>query len=268
MWRGPVFEVPGLLRPFDLEPRQLLELIESKAPRAIGNWRQLGAEEYGRFFAVAQTAGYDIIRDIYEGLLEVLREPGATDQDFQERLLPILRAKGWLPQEGERRLATRLQLIFDTNLRTGQAIGRWGRIQKTKLALPYLLAFTAKDERVRRPPKSESDHRAFEGILLPVDHPFWASYFPPLGFRCRCSVVQKSRSQFARLNRPVTSEAELQERISRLGPAWGFNPGAPHFQQIERAAERANERRLEGLAPIEPARAAQEGASAWASIID
>lgn len=254
---------PQYINPLELDAPELVERLEAKAPRTIGSWREIGAEEYARSFTVAQSAGYDIVRDIYDALLATLQEPDGTERTFAERLIPILREKGWMSGLDDRQLATRLQLIYETNLRTSQAAGRWKRIQRTKLALPYLLGFTAKDERVRHPPKSEADHRAFEGILLPVDHPFWDDYFPPLGFRCRCQVVQRSRSQVARLGIGVTPENELAERRARLGEPWGFNPGRDPLSGAELAAERSNRNRLEGAPPISVQANRGLGADRW-----
>lgn len=265
---GPIlaFEAPDYINPLALEAPELIAFIEAKQPRAIGSWRELGGEEYARSFTAARTMGYDVVRDLQDGFLEVMREPGATGDDFVARLIPILRRKGWMAEEGQGALARRLQLIYDTNLRTSQAVGYWDRIQRVKAAMPYLLAGTARDSRVRHPPHSHEDHRAFDGILLPVDHPFWLAYFPPLGFRCRCSVVQKTRSQVARMGRGVTSEDELAERIARLGKPFGFNPGLRPLAPVELAAERANAVRLEGAPPIEPAREAQLGGAVWAEL--
>lgn len=249
---GRAFEFEARnVNPFELDAPELVELIEAKEPRAIGHWRELGGEEYARAFTASQTIGYDIVRDLQRAFLEVMQTPGATGEDFARLVYPALRRSGWLSDRTQGQIATRLQLIYDTNLRTSQAVGRWSRIQKTKAALPYLYSFTAGDRRVRHPPKSEEDHRAFEGILLPVDDPFWTQYFPPLGFRCRCQVVQKSRSQAARMG-PVTSPAELAERKARLGPPWGFNPGVRPLAGVEAAAERANAERLEGAPIISP----------------
>lgn len=41
---------------------------------------------------------------------------------------------------------------------------------------------TVGDERVR------TSHRLLHGTLLPFDHPFWQSYWPPNGWNCRCDV--------------------------------------------------------------------------------
>lgn len=247
-----LFDAEGPINPFELDAPELRALIASKRPREIDRWDELGGEEYARAFTAARTMGYDIVGDLQAEFLRVLATPNATGEDFAKAVFPILRRKGWLPDKSEKDIARRLELIYDTNLRTAQAVGRWGRIQKTKAVLPYLYGFTARDSRVRHPPEGDEDHRAFEGILLPVDHPFWRDYFPPLGFRCRCQVVQKSRGQAARLGN-VTTESELAERRTRLGKPWGFNPGRNPLQGVQDAANKTNAKRIEGAKPLDPA---------------
>lgn len=261
------FDAGATIRPLEIEAPELIAWVEEKDPVAINDWREIGADEYARAFTAARTAGYDIVSDLYQGFLNVMREPGATSDDFVERMLPLLREKGWLADRDQAQQASRLLLIFNTNLRTAQAVGQWQRVQRIKSAMPYLRGFTAKDIRVRHPPKSpRSDHRAYEGILLPVDHPFWQSYFPPLGFRCRCGVQQLTRSQVVRKGLSVTTEQDLAERVSRLGQPWGFNPGLRPMRPVEEAAEATNAERLEGLPPIEPMRERQLGSAVWRSL--
>ena len=49
----------------------------------------------------------------------------------------------------------------------------------------YLLQYrTAQDERVRE------THQTLHDITLPKEDPFWDKYFPPNGWRCRCTTVQ------------------------------------------------------------------------------
>ena len=84
----------------------------------------------------------------------------------------------------------------------------------------YLLQYrTAQDDRVR------PEHADLEGVTLPIDDPFWADYYQPNGWNCRCTVVQVRRGKY-----PVTphdeamtrGEAALQ-RDSR--GMFRFNPG-------------------------------------------
>ncbi|MCS2679780.1 hypothetical protein NXV81_04420 [Bacteroides ovatus] len=34
------------------------------------------------------------------------------------------------------------------------------------------------------------------GITLPASDPFWAEFYPPNGWGCRCSVVQVRKSKY------------------------------------------------------------------------
>jgi len=55
----------------------------------------------------------------------------------------------------------------------------------------YLLQYrTAGDDRVRE------EHAELEGVTLPIDDGFWASYYPPNGWNCRCTVVQVRRGKY------------------------------------------------------------------------
>lgn len=235
------FDLSPIADPLNTSITDLIEHVGALEPRAIDGWRELSAEEYTRSFAVARSAGYGVIRDLHDAFLASIgsRE---TEQEFADRVFPILRRRGWIGDPGK--IAPRLRLIYDTNLRVARATGRWERIRRNAAALPYLRAVTARDERVRRPPKSDSDHRAFDGIILPVGHSFWTRWFPPLGFRCRCSVIQMTRSQLARFPGTVTSEDDLAEREARLGePVFA----TPSFgAQLAQIAASANDKRLPG----------------------
>lgn len=52
---------------------------------------------------------------------------------------------------------------------------------------PVLEYHTQKDDHVR------DEHAALDGITLPVTHPFWRTYHPKNGWRCRCFTVQHER---------------------------------------------------------------------------
>lgn len=273
----PVFARPPLL--FDAEARtgfnpgslkvdasDLVEFIERKDPRAIESWRDLGADEYARAFTVARSAGYDIVDDLHASFVKVLAA-GGTEVDFAKLVVPTLQAKGWLA--GDRAaIASRVDLIYDTNLRVARGAGQWDRIQRGKRALPYLRAATARDNRVRRPPHSKhSDHRAWDGIILPVDHPFWTRWWTPLGFRCRCTIIPMTRSQLARFKGGVTSDAELAEREARLGSPIFLAPGAGVTQQLMEMARVENEQpdRMAGLPLVDVPAERARGLSLWNS---
>lgn len=255
------------LNPIGVDSDDIRRWAEARKPLPLNHWNDIGSEEHARSFAVARTAGQDIIDDLYAAFYETV-EQGGTERDFEAMVMPTLRRKGWLPDASEDQVANRVRLIYDTNLRLARASGRWSRYRASSAALPYLRGVTGRDERVRHPPKSpESDHRAWEGIILPVGHPFWTRWFPPLGFRCRCSVIQMTRSQLARLGRGVTSEGELAEREARLGTPIFSAPAAGIAPQLGHMADEANEDRLPGSPAMIPAVMQRQGSNLWAALL-
>lgn len=81
-----------------------------------------------------------------------------------------------------------LEAEYEFAVHSAQSVERWQSFSDDTER--YLLEYrTAGDERVR------ADHDALRGICLPKDDPFWESYFPPLGWRCRCTVVQVLASE-------------------------------------------------------------------------
>ncbi len=85
---------------------------------------------------------------------------------------------------------------LDNNLRAGltaeanhirasaQASVEFARFRQDAHLFPNLRYATAGDERVRRA------HALLDGIIKPVNDPFWDQYFPPNGYGCRCDVIQ------------------------------------------------------------------------------
>lgn len=78
---------------------------------------------------------------------------------------------------------------------------------------------TQKDDKVR------PEHAALDGVTLPPSDPFWAEFYPPNGWNCRCTVVQVRKSKY-----PATSHAEAMrlgdEALQRDGKGiFRFNPG-------------------------------------------
>ena len=84
----------------------------------------------------------------------------------------------------------------------------------------YLLQYrTAGDERVRE------EHAALNNTTLPMDDKFWDSYLPPLGWRCRCTVVQVRKGKY-----PVSDSdaaCSVGEHATSLPKQkiFRFNPG-------------------------------------------
>ena len=84
---------------------------------------------------------------------------------------------------------------------------------------------TAKDERVR------ASHQALADITLPKEDPFWSSFYPPNGWRCRCVAVEVLKDKYEVSNSDVAMKSG-EKATTELGKdgknrleIFRFNPG-------------------------------------------
>ena len=66
---------------------------------------------------------------------------------------------------------------------------------------PYWQYDAVNDSRTR------PSHLAMDGRVFPADSPVWDTWFPPNGFKCRCTVRSLSRRQVERLGLRVETRA-------------------------------------------------------------
>jgi len=228
-----------------LPPEEAIAYFKAKGYNLASSWdwRDVWQKEHATMFTVAKTAGFDVLKDIHAAVDDAIAQ-GLTLKQFAARLTPILQSKGWWgkqelpdPLTGEVKAVQlgsprRLQIIYDTNMRMAQAAGEWARIQRTKSTSPFLFYFATLDGKTR------PQHRAWHGTILPVDHPWWKTHFPPNGWRCRCDTIQLSAHDLQAMGYEVSSDPVVEmveyynertdERIwipKGIDPGFGYNPG-------------------------------------------
>ncbi|MFN3370999.1 MAG: phage minor head protein [Sphingomonadaceae bacterium] len=251
---------PTIRAALDLPPDDALRAFRARDELGFSvSWRDFEPEEHARAFTVAKIARLDLLSTVRESLDRALAE-GQTFEQWRARIEPELRRAGWwgLVQDpaltgtsdpvfvGERRLRT----IFATNMRVSRAAGQWARIQAAKDARPWLRYSAVLDNRTR------PQHAAWHGIILPVDHPFWRTHFPPNGWNCRCQVIQLSDRDLERQGWSPTPEDRLppmdptggmyfgqprafRAKLPGIDHGWNYNPGAESLMALAERAEAA-----------------------------
>lgn len=107
-----------------------------------------------------------------------------------------------------------LDNVFRTNIQSAYGHGRWQQQQRNKAKRPYLMYSAINDSRVR------PAHLALNRIVLPIDHPFWLTHYPPLSFRCRCTVIALTEKQALKYG--ITPDDKLPEVAEALD--WSSHP--------------------------------------------
>lgn len=181
----PATRKPGPVPQAAIDWLRSLNLDVPEDPQAL--WRKL----YVRADRLSRQAQHDLLELVRTSLTGALQE-GTTFRDWAAGLEERVQQAGWL---GSGLLKpSRLDLIHTQNVRTSHAIGQWKRIEDTKDVLPYLLY-----ELGPVVSRHRDEHLAFDGLVLPVDDPFWVEHLPPRGFRCKCRVRQISGYEAQRL---------------------------------------------------------------------
>lgn len=107
-----------------------------------------------------------------------------------------------------------LDNVFRTNIQNAYGFGRWQQQQRNKAKRGYLMYSAINDSRVR------PDHLKLDRIVLPIDHPFWLTHYPPLGFRCRCTVRALTEKQALKYG--ITPDDQLPDVAANLN--WSSHP--------------------------------------------
>lgn len=256
-------------------PPEASRFLKNKALLTSFSWQDVEPEEHAVMFTVAKGMAVDVVSTIRDEVQRAIDE-GVPFEEFQATLRPRLRRLGWWgkkekvdPVTGEAALVQlgsprRLQVIYNANLRSARAAGQWERIERTKRAFPYLEYMLGPSEHHR------PAHQAKQGLIIPVDSPFWNSWMPPNGWECKCWVRQVTRSEAERRgvsdvpDIPVNEwtnkrTGEVQEIPAGIDPGWQRNPGKLRMQAMEQMLEE----KLDAAHPVIRRAALKDIASSW-----
>lgn len=223
-------------------PKDVLDYFRGKSLRPAFSWLDVWGQEHAHAFTVAKATEADVLA-AFRATIDDAISRGLGFEDWRASLEPRLKSLGWWGPRGVSDPETgkvakvdfssprRLRNIFWSNMRAARAAGQWERAQASKDVLPYLLynRTTAADPR--------QEHLDWVGILLPIDHPFWQTHFPPNGWGCKCSVRQVGRAEARRLGGvsadPVVETTPFVNRRTGekvdvpvgIDPGWHTNPG-------------------------------------------
>lgn len=252
-------DAPPIRAVIGLPPDETVRAFEARdSLRATVRWSEMWHEDHARAFTVAKVARLDMLAELQASIADMLAN-GGTFEQWRAGIEPYLRKQGWWGEVTDASLTgtdevvhvgpRRLRTIYDTNLRVSRAAGRWARIQELKGERPFLRYVAVQDARTR------PEHRAWHGTILPVDHEWWNTHFPPCGWYCRCTVRQLSQREldargWAVAAVPPAGQLRLFQPAGRgtpvavpagIDPGFDYNPGRASMGAIaERAAVSAS----------------------------
>lgn len=180
-------------------------------------WDDMLGDTHAKGFTVAGATKADLLKDFHKSILR-MQDEGLTIEDFRKDFDEIVTRHGW-SYKGKRGWRTRV--IYQTNMSASAMAGKWAKIEAAKWAFPYLMYDAIEDKFTR------DQHLSWNNLVLPVDHAFWNTHYPPNGYGCRCNARQLSDSQMNKEGLSVSPDPDIRytPRVNRTtGRYYGETP--------------------------------------------
>ena len=228
-------EAKYLNQSFDLPMEEAKAFWNDKIQIGAGQYAKLSAEARSRAFAISGIAKGDELNTVFTALQKGI-DRGDSFGKFKKECGDIFERRGWV---GKR--AWRIDNIYRTNIQTAYNVGRYKQLKEESSVFPYWQYDAVNDRRTR------PTHLAMDGRVWPADHPVWNTWYPPNGYRCRCSVIGLTRGKVERKNITVEKEDITERLIEPVSPVSGekmpgrqmlpdigfeHNPGKVYWEQF------------------------------------
>lgn len=213
---------------------EAIEFLRRRLKIDSAEWSRMLAEEGVVSSAIADNTVRSMVESFIAAIEDVVAN-GGTLESFRKDYQRIVDAAGWQPSGPA---GWHSQLVFRLHTGSAYAAGRWDQAQRLRQTNPsvqlYGRLITAGDNRVRH------THREMQGIIRPIDDPYWLTHWPPNGFNCRCHVQVITDRDLRRYRWKVTPDGDPSLKVPP-DPGWGFNPGivGARLAQLQQARQRA-----------------------------
>ena len=215
---------------FNLPHQKAIEYFEKKValgPKKHWDWTDTMRHAHDRVFVVSKATSIDLVKDIHASLLKAIKE-GKPYQDFANDIIPTLKEKGWWgnidavnkdqkivkPIKVDHR---RLRNIYNTNVKTAYAAGRYERMMEDADVAPYWRYVAVPKGAGNKNPRVE--HAALHNLVFRYDDPFWQTHYAPNGWGCHCTVVRMTKrmveKKFGKSANEVVRESKPEDFVTK-----------------------------------------------------
>nr|WP_245231120.1 phage minor head protein [Zongyanglinia huanghaiensis] len=190
---------------------------------------------------VAGAVKADLLADLAAAVDRSITE-GTGFEAFKQDFRSIVAKRGWTGWTGEDTeagQAWRMRTVYHTNMRTSYMGGRLAQLREGNFPFWVYRHGGSAEPRLQ--------HLAWDGLILPSDHPFWLKHFPPNGFGCNCRIVGAS-SMAGAIRRGGDPTKVLQDgwdqvnpntgRLDGIGEGWDHAPAGSVSDMVQTMASK------------------------------
>lgn len=207
---------------FRAQYQEAIDYQRQKIRLPTRSWRDISGRAHDRAFVVAGATGDALLADLQQAVMAAHTE-GIRLEEFRRRFEGIVAKHGWTGWTGEDTpagRAWRARVIYEINLRTSQAAGRYAQMTHPDMVRvrPY---WQYRHGEHRTPLMPRRQHLAWDGTVLRWDHPFWRTHYPPNGWLCSCGARPLSLRGLKRLGKDGPDDAPVIETRPVRDPVTG-----------------------------------------------
>lgn len=202
-----------------------LAVFRQKLNLPTQRWDDIQLAAHDRAFIVAGAQGADLLADLRAAVDKAIADGTGLEQ-FRKDFAQIVADNGWTGWTGEGTpggVAWRTKVIYQTNMATSYAAGRYQQLSDPALlkVLPYWQYHHSDSVAHPRPM-----HVLWDGLTLPPDHIFWTTHFPQNGWGCCCWVTAVSKVAFLSAIANGKGPADAPTGTEGIDQGFGYAPGA------------------------------------------
>lgn len=202
-------------------------------------WTDVQKSGHDTGFMVAGAAKADLLADFAAAVDRGITE-GKSLNAFQKDFNHIVDKHGWSHTGGRE---WRARVIYQTNISTSYAAGREAQIEEA--GFKYKMYQHSDSVANPRPL-----HQSWNGLVLPVDHPFWNTHTAPNGWGCKCRIIGiRNEAAAKRLggrvgDNPPDDWAKIDPKTGEqlgIDKGWGYRPGATVTNTVRQMAAKTQQ---------------------------
>lgn len=213
-----------------LDFEEQIAYLRQKLNLPTERWDDIWKSAHDRAFVVAGAMKADLIADIRTAVEEAIN--GGGGQHAFAKAFPKIVARhgwtGWTGEESAAGRAWRARTIYQTNMLTSYAAGRYRQLtHPDMLAMRPYWRYVHTDGVMH--PRPMHQHWGAMRLTLRHDHPFWKTHFPPNGWGCHCYIEAVARPEEGDATEPPEGWNAIDPKTGApagIDYGWDYTPGA------------------------------------------
>ena len=203
----------AFIRIFNLPFDEATSFFRNKLTIESDAWDDLTGAAHAKAFTSAGAYQAELLAEIRK-MTDKAIAGGMDIREFRKQFLPLVEKYGWQLKGGGP--AWRSDIIWRTNITTAYQAGRWQQFEDG--GIEYLRYDHLDGQMYPR-----LNHQRLDGMILPIDDPFWTVNYPPNGWRCHCRAVAASEAEYKAL--PGGKKTRPADWAEMPDNGWRYNVG-------------------------------------------